>query len=438
MKTIGEIYHYFGIEKDYEALIEAVEDDSRRVKGGSLFIAIEKGNDYIEDAKRRGASLILSDRKIPSLKERLLSFLLWFYDHPEKYLTLIGVTGTNGKTSTAFFIHQLLKNSFLVTTVKKEKKAFLSKNTTPYPVELVHLLMKAKELKCRYFIMEISSIGICEKRLEGLLFQTLILTGITSDHLDYHRTLFEYQSSKIDYLNAQVGKKFIAADPSILKRIHRPYIYVESLKEDKRGYLVYEENHHRIPIKRIPSYNATNLSLAIAVAKYYGVKGRSLKYRLKSLRLPLGRHQVIMKKPLVIIDYAHSESAFKTILVAVRKITRGRLFLIFGAGGERDVIKRSGYGDLAYLYADYAMITNDNPRHEDPLKIAHDIAINHQSFFHIELDRHKAIIRVLNIAQKNDTVLIVGKGHEVIQNINGQEFYFNDEEEVRKWRKTTR
>lgn len=435
MKTIKEIYHFFNIDNEDETLVERLEDDSRNVKKGDLFIAIEKGNDYIEEAMAKGAKAILSDQKITNLKKRLLEFVLWFYDYPHKDLILIGVTGTNGKTSTAYFLFQLLPKSFLVSNVyKNDENIGYSINTTPTPVCLGNLIKKAQKQKRRFFIMELSSIGMKEKRLDGLLFQTIVLTNITSDHLDYHHSLEEYQRTKISFINNQVGKKFLYAEPNIIAKINEPFVFVNPLII-KNNNLLYQNGRKNIIIKNMPLYNASNLSLAIAVARYYSISFFYIKRVLKKIKRPLGRSQLIKQNPRIIIDYAHTSSAFETLLKEEYDKKKGKLYVIFGSGGDRDKSKRPLYGDIVYKYADYALVTNDNPRHEDPLSIVHDIISNHPSFFHIELDRRMAIKRIMMLINKDDTFLLIGKGHEDYQLIKDYKIYLSDYEEVQKWLK---
>lgn len=434
MKTIKEIYHFFHIDIEDETIIDRVEDDSRNIQKGDLFIAIEKGNDYIEEATSKGAKVILSDKLITDLKKHLLEFVLWFYDYPQKDLTLIGVTGTNGKTSTAYFLYQLLPKAFLVSNVYKNKNIGYSINTTPTPVRLGNLIKKAQEQKRRFFIMELSSIGIKEKRVEGLLFQTIILTNITSDHLDYHHSLENYQMTKISFINNQVAKKFIYASNDIVTKINKPFIFVNPLTINN-NYLVYQKGKKHFLIKNVPLYNASNLSLALEVAFYYNISFFHIKRVLKKIKRPLGRSQLIIQKPRIIIDYAHTTSAIEALLKEEYDKKKGKLYVLFGSGGDRDKTKRPLYGDIVYKYADYALVSNDNPRYEDPLAIVHDIIGNHPSFFHVELDRKIAIKRIMMLINKNDTFLLIGKGHEDYQLIKDYKIYLNDYEEVQKWLK---
>lgn len=435
MKSIKEIYRFFHINNDDETMVDRVEDDSRNITKGDLFIAIEKGNDYIEEAISKGAKAILSDKLISDLNNRLLEFVLWFYDYPQKDLTLIGVTGTNGKTSTAYFLYQLLPKAFLVSNVYNNNKNIgYSINTTPTPVRLGNLIKKAQEQKRRFFIMELSSIGMKEKRLEGLLFQTIILTNITSDHLDYHHSLEDYQMTKISFINNQVAKKFIYASNNIVAKINKPFVFVNPLTINNNN-LVYQKGKNHYLIKNMPLYNASNLSLALAVASYYNVSFSNIKRVLKKIKRPLGRSQLIKQNPRIIIDYAHTASALETILKEEYDKKKGKIFVLFGSGGDRDKTKRPLYGDIVYKYADYALVSNDNPRYEDPLSIVHDIISHHPSFFHIELDRKIAIKRIMMLINKNDTFLLIGKGHEDYQLIKDYKIYLNDCEEVQKWLK---
>ena len=418
MKTIKQICEYFNIECSSTDIISNIQNDSRHVNENSLFIAIEKGNLYVDDALKNGAKFVISDIDVLDLKKRLMEFCLWFYEYPTLDIDIIGITGTNGKSTTAFYLHQLLKKSLLISNIYKGKREYFVNNTTPSPIEIVHALLYAKNHKLKFIIMEVSSIGIKEYRVEGLLFNAIGLTNIESDHLDYHQTLENYQMSKIDFINDQVSLVFISSlDKQLLSLINRPYVLANKVKLPN--------------IKRISDYNKKNLSLAASIANNY-IKVK--KHHLRRLRLPKGRGQVICYKPRIIIDYAHTESAFFNILNFEKSITKGRLLVIFGSGGNRDKTKRNKYGNLVKRFSDFSIVTNDNPRDENPLAIVSDIIKGNEDFFEVELDRKKAIKKIILMANKLDTILILGKGHETIQLVNDMKIYLSDEEEARKWK----
>lgn len=437
MKTAKEVYRYFLKESPLEIELFDVEDDSRKVKPGTIFIAIEKGNLYKEEARKNGASLILSDEEIPNLKERLLPFLLWFFDYPDKDVTLIGVTGTNGKSSTAYFIFQLLKDAFLISNVPlKNKNTYVTRNTTPYPVDFVHALRKAKERKKKYVILEVSSIAIKEQRLHDLLFSIVVFTNLSEDHLDYHHTLEDYQKTKLDFFIEQPSIRFASLEMkefSSLKEV--PIYFVSPLTIDKKGKLSHLYQGKKLHFNHFPYYQGSNITLALAVAEYANTPKNYIKRISRRLTSLNGRYKVVLKHPKVIIDYAHTVFAMETVLKETKKKTKGKLLVVFGAGGDRDKKKRALYGDAVYQYSDVAIVTNDNPRSEDPMAIVHQIIQNHPSYFLIELDRKRAIERVLNLASSQDTVLLLGKGHEITEKVKDYEIYLNEEEEVRKWQK---
>ncbi len=419
MKTYREVMKYFGMKSCSEILLTNIQDNSKKVNSNSVFVAIGNGNNYINEAKSNGAKLILSDKDYEFLKEKLMNFCLWFYDDPSFDLVLIGITGTNGKSTTANFIAQLLPNSLLISNIEKRKNAYFVTNTTPSSIEIVHALLKAKERNYKYVIMEVSSIGIKEKRVKGLLFDVVGLTNLTSDHLDYHHSVEEYQKVKIDFINEQFSKIYIGnVLTDVIDRIERPYIQVDEKIIQKK--------------LNLSKFNIENLALAYQIALNY-VKKSILDRKVRKVKLPKGRSQIISKKPLVIVDYAHTEVAFLTILLEYKKKTKGRLLVLFGAGGNRDKIKRAKYGEYVYQYADIAIVTNDNPRNEKQEYIVEDIIKINPSFFLVEYDRKQAIHRILKIAKKDDTVLILGRGHEQIQLIKNLKIYLSDVEEVRKW-----
>lgn len=419
MKTYCEVMKYFKIKSSSEILFTNIQENSKKVNKNSIFVALGKGNNYITEAKKNGARLIISDKEYPFLKDNLMDFYLWFYDYPNFDIELIGITGTNGKTTTSFFLHQLLKKSLLISNVPGRNNIYLTVNTTPSSLEIVHALLKAKESKLRYVIMEVSSIGIKENRVKGLLFNVIGLTNLTSDHLDYHHTLEEYQQTKIDFINSQVSKLYIGElSEELITKLSRPYFKVSKISIQKPN--------------NLSSFNIYNLSLAYQIASSY-INVRKLNYRLKRVKLPKGRSQLIHKKPRVIIDYAHTEAAFLAILSEEKKKCKGKLLVLFGAGGNRDKGKRYKYGELVYKYANVGLVCNDNPRYESPSEIIDDIIEVNPSFFIVEQDRKRAINQILKMAKKEDTVLILGRGHEKIQQINHLEIYLSDEDEVKKW-----
>lgn len=419
MKTYREVMKYFGKKSCSEILLTNIQDNSKKVNSKSVFVAIGNGNNYINEAKSNGAKLILSDKDYDFLKEKLMDFCLWFYDDPSFDLTLIGITGTNGKSTTANFIAQLLPNSLLISNVEKRKNTYFVNNTTPSSIEIVHALLKAKERKYKYVIMEISSIGIKEKRVNGLFFDAIGLTNLTSDHLDYHHSIEEYQKAKIDFINEQFSKIYIGnALTDAMNRIKRPYLQVDEKIIQKK--------------LDLSKFNIENLALAYQIALNY-VKKSTLDRKVRKVKLPKGRSQIISKKPLVIVDYAHTEVAFLTILSEYKKKTKGRLLVLFGAGGNRDKTKRAKYGEYVHQYADIAIVTNDNPRNEKQEDIVEDIIKINPSFFLVEYDRKQAIHQILKIAKKDDTVLILGRGHEQIQVFDNLKIYLSDAEEVKKW-----
>lgn len=436
MKTKKEIFAFFSLENKGEEVYQKIYDDSREVQKGSIFLAIGKGNRYVEQARNKGA-FILSDQEIPSLSKCLLDFSLWFYDHPEHDIELIGITGTNGKSTTASMVHQLLPHSFLISNVPQDHDTWVIRNTTPYPLSFVKALCEAKKRKKRYVILEVSSIAIAEKRLFPLQFQVLALTNLTSDHLDYHHTLENYQNTKIDFINSQCAEKFIFYDSNILRKITTQFVPVHSfpiLKEGRNTTSFIVEDRKVIRRRYLPEYHLYNLAIAYAIARYYHQKRQRLYHKMRKISLPKGRHEIVMRKPRIIVDYAHTASAFEEMIAEAKRTTKGKLYVVFGAGGQRDKSKRALYGEYAFRYADYAVVSNDNPRYEDPKEIVHDIIAEHPDFFHIEYDRRRAIDQVLLLAKKEDTVLLVGRGHETIQSVQGRDIFLSDQEEVKKWR----
>lgn len=440
---IRDVLSFFNIVKDDDREVKEIYDDSRLVTKNSIFIAISKGNNYIEEAITNGAIIVISDDLknnyyVSELKEKLLPFCLFFYGHIENKIKLIGVTGTNGKSTSAYLIHSMLKSSLLITTTSGIKNSFISKNTTPYPLEFIKALKKAIKKKYKYLIMEISSIGISEGRLNGLNFEKILLTNITSDHLDYHKNLNEYQNTKVNYLLKSDSFIYLPVDCFVrfplLRKVDRFELYsekeVEIISENEIGTL-FLYKHNLFKTNLIGILNIRNIVGVLTMLSSL-CSLRRLKRKLRKI-LPLkGRMNVVNRNPLVIIDYAHTVIALESLLKDAINFNRKKIIVVFGAGGNRDSSKRREYGKIVENYGDIGIVTSDNPRDEDADKIIDEI-IGDSGFYFIRCpDRSKAIRQAFKYASKDDCILIVGKGAEVVQIVKGKNNHFSDFEEVRK------
>ena len=439
--------------------------NSKIVKKNDIFLAISKDPDKnfqnISEAIRRGASLIIAEKKItinnfPSIihfskiKNKLSDISNIFYDFPSKNIELFGVTGTNGKSSVASFLHQILKKnnkkSALLSSIKSRKKGeFFSGLTTPDIFFLNDFLSNANLENYQSAILEVSSHGIHQNRIKGLNFNFGCFTNISRDHLDYHKSMQEYSSVKESFfLNNSFDAALINTDTSLgerIKKINKNFLSFSSLKKsadfyfDKKNILSYKNDVYDLNFFDGPRFMKINLAMAISLARCTNI---SIELKtIKNFYSPAGRFekQKTFKGKSCFVDYAHSPKALEIVLKSIRSFSSGDIICIFGCGGERDKGKRSNMGRIAEKFSKKLIITNDNPRWEDPNKIKEDImkGITKSSKTHFIPDRKEAIkygLELLDGSKKGSTLLIAGKGHENYQEIQGKRIYFSDKNAI--------
>ena len=360
------------------------------------------------------------DIKVKDGREALAELASEFYGNPQKKLKLIGITGTNGKTSTAIMLTTILnkacRRAFYLGTLGNDF-------TTPDPVNLYKILTKAVKEKNEFIIMETTSQGLAQKRLHNLQFAIGVFTNLTQDHLDYHRNIEDYADSK-KILFQQSKIAVLNCDDK----------FSHEIAKDFKGKIIYYGKTD-LKLKMPGEFNKHNAGAAEAVALSLGVKKNIISEVLKKITIP-GRFEPIDcgQNFIVTVDYAHTPDALENILINARKLTGKKIILVFGCGGDRDRDKRPKMARTATKLADYTIITSDNPRTEDPKQIFSDIKKGFVPSANYELiaDRREAINKAIKIAKKNDIVLIAGKGHEDYQIIGTQKIHFDDREEVRK------
>ncbi len=433
---IGEILRYFSLQDDRQEEIAGLSMDSRTLQKGELFLAIGKGKEYIEQVKEI-SPLILSDEEvpfavyIPHLKEKLTMFCCYFYGVDLTKLHLIGVVGTSGKSSIAYFLHQLIHQSFLLTSLHHVPHSFYSEKTTPDGPILARAFLKAIEEKRKNVILEVSSIGIAESRVQGLSFDRVIFTGIHEDHLDYHHTYENYKQVKLSFLHhlsCPVIWKDCPEKEVRLERKDEEYALSQAMilqKDDHQTTLLFHGKKWCLPF--VEDFAIENAIGAISLAESY--QGNQPSIMLKAIP---GRMEKIHENPDVIIDYAHCAFEMESALKEAKKQCKGKLWVLFGAGGNREKSKRKEYGKLVRRFADVAIVTNDNPRKEDERVIVQDI-VGGDSFFQVMVDRKKAIEEALSHAQKEDLILILGKGREEVQEIGEAKIPFSDARVVEEY-----
>lgn len=442
-----------------------IKTDSRKVVKGDTFVAIKgltvDGHDFIEQAILNGASKVICEHGnyevetivVKNTKEWLKETLLQNYQKQINELTLIGVTGTNGKTTTCFLTYQLLKElkvkvayigtiGFYMEGTKRELP-----NTTPEMLEIYSLILEAKEKGCTHIVMEVSSHALSEKRIEGLEFEIEAFTNLTEDHLDFHKTMESYLQAKLqilDYLKTnghiliniddEHGKDFqikpnktIGFQGEDYKILH----YKDIL--DKTTITFQNQNQtFNIETNLKSKFNVYNYLFCLAIVHQLGFSINDIEVATKNIYPPKGRcEQIKVFDSYAVIDYAHTPDAVEKIIQAFLENKQGKIITIIGCGGDRDPLKRPIMGKIATDLSDYVIFTSDNPRTEDKEKILNDITKDLQNKnFEIEIDRKKAIYKGLDLAKKQDVVLILGKGHENYQIIGHEKIHFDDKEEV--------
>jgi UDP-N-acetylmuramoyl-L-alanyl-D-glutamate--2,6-diaminopimelate ligase len=459
-----------GVRGETPEYASGISDDSRKVARGDLFIAVKgwssDGHDFLDAASGRGAAIAMvedpSRTTLPSLIVRegrraaaLASATA--YGDPARNLRLLGVTGTNGKTTTTSIMRHLFDDSdgssasigTLGVLVGSEGEVLPGGSglTTPGPVELQRILRELADRGVRTVAMEVSSHSLDQRRVDGLEFDVTVFTNLTRDHLDYHGTMEKYLEAKarlLDYLKPQ-GTAVINADAQewqSLKPRSRPLTFAAREPADVRAQDIRytsEGSEWRLATPRgsagvslplIGDINVENALAAAATAFALGQTPAAIASRLRTVPQVAGRLEIISTRPTVLRDYAHTPDALERSLKTARAFTRGKLIVVFGCGGDRDKGKRPLMGKIAERDADCAIVTSDNPRTEDPDAIIDDIEAGMRSSKHQRVtDRLSAIRRAIELAEDADIVLLAGKGHETYQ-IRGTTSYPFDEKEI--------
>ncbi|MCB1064647.1 MAG: UDP-N-acetylmuramoyl-L-alanyl-D-glutamate--2,6-diaminopimelate ligase [Verrucomicrobiae bacterium] len=459
--------------------IDGVCYDSRQASVGKLFCALpgEKvdGNDFVAKAIENGASAILSEQ--PSPPDSTIPWLLvrdarvamaqaaaTLYGHPSRALPVIGITGTNGKSTTAFLIHHLIECSWyrvgLIGTVYYQIGDEIrdAPHTTPESADLQALLAEMREEECRAAVMEVSSHGLAQHRVDGVRFAAGVFTNLSQDHLDYHRTLDAYFAAKrllFEQIEAQ-GESGKNAPALIINRDDRhgerlakqsfPHTRMitfgmgalcdfkaSNIRTDFNGtqfQLTIEGRKLLVKMPLIGRFNVYNALAALATAHAIGLNFREAIKSLESVPQVPGRLESVSDRQInyrVYVDYAHTPDALENALKTIRELNPRRLITVFGCGGDRDQGKRPLMGAIAERLSDVAFLTSDNPRTEDPEQIiAQTKAGMKGARSVVVVDRRDAIEQAIKLAGERDIVLIAGKGHEDYQEINGVRHPFDD------------
>lgn len=463
--------------------ISGISYNSKTTKKGDIFVCLTgeytDGHEFAKSAIENGASALLVERKVEldkkvpqvvvcSTRHKIADIADRFYSNPSRGINLIGITGTNGKTTVTHLIQKIFEEN-------SEKCALIgtlgyklssggeyrdAKHTTPQAPELQATLRMIKDVeKIDNVVMEVSSHALEQNRVGGCSFNGAVLTNLTQDHLDYHVTMDNYfeakallfrglQEGDFAVINAddKYAERFSDVVPDRVKKLtygvnHSADVTAKNINFSLNGAeftLVTKDGEYPVNLHMNGMFSVYNVLAALAASIAMGI---DLKIALKSLenvKGVAGRFEVVAKKPLVIVDYAHTPDGLENVLNSAREITpkEGKLICLFGCGGDRDATKRPKMGAIAEKIADKIVITSDNPRTEDPQTIITDIIAGLKSTnpdkVTVEPDRGHAIALLKTIAENNDVVVIAGKGHEDYQILKDKTIHFDDREEARK------
>ncbi len=450
-----------------EACITSITANSKSVAPGTLFIARRgktgDGHRFIAEAVSAGALAILTDTYDPFLSvtqvihsdvnglETLLAKR--FYHDPAQKLSIFGVTGTSGKTTTTFLMKYLLEDPCgLIGSVSwmTGKKVLPASHTTPDFLTLMQLFHEMNEEGCKSVVMEVSSHGIDQGRVKDIEFAAAIYTNLSQDHLDYHHTMEEYAEVKSRlFAHAQIA--IINGDdpwaPIMIRNAKKVIryglnpefeLFASKLQLSSEGMtfdVQWKQETVSFKTLLIGRFNVYNILAAAAIALVQGMNLQQIAKKLESFSGVPGRLERIVnpKNLQVFVDYSHKPDALKNVLQTLKELKKGRLITIFGCGGDRDVQKRPQMASISESFSDLTIVTNDNPRSEDPTEIAKQVISGFQKkSYLVELDRKKAIMQALELANPDDIILIAGKGHETYQIFAHQTIVFDDREVVKE------
>ena len=445
------------------------ETNSKLIKNGQIFIAIKgntvDGHDYIEEAIKNGASKIVGElnlnlnipyEKVDDTKEYLNNILVKEYSDIINKLKIIGVTGTNGKTTSCYLTYQMLQKlnknvAYLGTIGYYHDNDYIElNNTTPDILTLYKLLIKAVEENVEYLVMEVSSHALAFKRISGLKFIAGAFTNLTEDHLDYHKTMEAYLNEKlklINYLKDDATIILNSDDESSEKfknfKNYKTFGMNGDYKIEKYEILPdhtnlefsYNEKKYNVKTNLTSKFNIYNYLTCLGILNSIGFSIEDIINITKEVYPPKGRCETYkVGNGYAVVDYAHTPDAVEKVITAYNELKKNKVITIVGCGGDRDPIKRPIMGNIATTLSNYVIFTNDNPRTEDPKKIMKDIIKDNKSTnYEVIYDRYEAIIKGIEMLDKDDILLVLGKGHEDYQIIGREKIHFDDAEVIKKY-----
>jgi len=464
-----------GLEIEYikgeKALeINEIRYDSRDVEKGDLFICIQgfktDGHKYIDDVIDKEANVVVIDKELDSYdnsityikvadsRKAMAVLAKNFFENPLKEIDLIGVTGTNGKTTTTYLIKEILNQSGyktgLIGTIEvfNGEESINASRTTPESLDIYRYLAKMREKGVKYTVMEVSSHALALNRVDTMDFKAAVFTNLTQDHLDYHKTMDRYAAEK-----AKLFKKLKSDGTAIINNDDNyAQLFKDTTQQDIITYGIEKEselqpneielslegvkfnlNDFKYNLNLTGKFNIYNSLAAVGVAKSLGIKEDLIKKSLEGIEGIPGRFETINRGQdfTVIVDYAHTPDSMINVLRAVQHFEHNDIIVVFGCGGERDKKKRPIMGEIAVQYSDYVVVTTDNPRSEVPETIIEEIVegikeSEYSTPYTIEVEREDAIYEAVGKAKKGDVVVIIGKGHETYQVFADKTIDFND------------
>lgn len=489
MKPLGELIKnleivkaYYGSQPienfaTYKCLkIKGISENSKEIEDGFIFIARKgtnlDGEAFIEEAIRNGALVIIRESdinpketypgtiqiQVKDIKKALSTLSFNFFENPQEKIFLIGVTGTNGKTSVSYFTKNILnlldfKCGYIGTLFYETDRIIPALETTPSILKVASLLKEMVDKSFKACVIEVSSHALHQDRLLGLFFDIAAFTNLSRDHLDYHQDMEDYYQAK-----KKLFRKYLKGNSKIVISLESEYgkrlaeelkdfspllvnngeIKGEILKKKNRlsFKIKFKDKEYEISTQLLGDYQAKNLTTTLGILLAMGYKIEDLLEPIKKLKNPTGRLELVAecKGAKIFVDYAHTPEALAEALKSLSSIKENRLIVLFGCGGNRDKGKRPLMGKVASMIADGIILTSDNPRFEDPLKIIEDIekGINSSKPYKIIPDRRSALEFAIKNLQEGDVLLVAGKGHETYQEIEGKRYPFSDQEEILK------
>ncbi len=447
------------------------ETNSKLVTSGQIFVALKghtvDGHDYIEEAIKNGASKVVGEKdlkldvpyeKVEDTNAYLKEHLVQEYSDIINKLKIIGVTGTNGKTTSCYLIYQMLKKlgkkvAYLGTIgfYYQDEKIELN-NTTPDILTLYKLVTKVTLDGAEYLVMEVSSHALSFERLAGFKLTRAAFTNLTEDHLDYHKTMAAYLNEKLKIINylKDDGMILLNSDDEAHEKFKKFKNYQTfglngnyqinhfDIKPDHTDLeFTYEDKKYQVTTNLTSKFNVYNYLTALSILHSLDFSIEDIIKVTKDVYPPKGRCETYqVGLGYAVVDYAHTPDAVEKVILAYTEIKKNRIITIIGCGGDRDPIKRPIMGNIATKYSDYVIFTNDNPRNEDPKKIMQDITKdNHSDNYEIIYDRKEAIYKGIAMLEKDDILLVLGKGHEDYQIIGHEKIHLDDAEIIQSYGK---